>query len=400
VTRRITSTDNAPMPRLLYLLMLCNLTIGTGAFVINGILGAVSTSLDVSVAAAGQAMTAYALATALLGPMALLATGRWPRRRAMVLAMAVFGAGNVLCAAASTLPVLFAGRVLMGVGASFTPLAAGIVVAMVAPEKRGRALALIFLGMSLSYVIGMPIGAWLGLEYGWRVPVLVVAGAAALCCIALARLVPRDIAAPGASLAGAALHLRRPAVLWTLALTLFYFVAIFVVFAYIGPVLLALNDMSNAQLSLALMGFGLAGVAGTLLGGWANDRFGAQRTLTWQLTTLAVMMLLVPLTRGHPAFTAGAFVIWGVAGFGMMTPQQSRLALLAPQSAPLLMSLNTSMLYFGTALGAAVGGVVSATVGVANLAWAGVPFACAGLFTLWINTRNTRGLEAVAAATK
>ena len=103
---------------------------------------------------------------------------------------------------------------------------------------------------------------------------------------------------------------------------------------------------------------------------------------------------------GHPAFTAGAFVIWGVAGFGMMTPQQSRLALLAPQSAPLLMSLNTSMLYFGTALGAAVGGVVSATVSVANLAWAGVPFACAGLFTLWINTRNTRGLEAAAAAAK
>ena len=110
------------MPRLLYLLTLCNLTIGTGAFVINGILGAVSTSLGVSIAVAGQAMTVYALSTALLGPMALLLIGRWPRRRALVSAMALFGAGNLLCALAPSLPVLFAGRALMGVGASFTAM--------------------------------------------------------------------------------------------------------------------------------------------------------------------------------------------------------------------------------------------------------------------------------------
>ena len=388
------------MPRLLYLLTLCNLTIGTGAFVINGILGAVSTSLDVSVAAAGQSMTVYALTTALLGPIALLFTGRWPRRRALVLAMALFGAGNLVCAFAPTLPALLAGRALMGVGACFTPMGAGIVVAMVAPQQRGRALALVFLGMSLSYVIGMPIGAWLGLEYGWRMPVLGVAGAAALCCMALYRLVPRDMTAPGATLSGALGQLRRPAVLWTLALTLVYFVAIFNVFAYIGPVLLALNQMTNTQLSLALMCFGLAGVAGTLLGGWANDRFGAQTTLTLQLTLLAFMMVLVPLTQGRPLLTLVVFVIWGVAGFGMMVPQQSRLALLAPQSAPLLMSLNTSMLYCGMALGAVVGGAVSGTLGLVNLPWASVPFACAGLITLWINTHNMRGLEGATAAVK
>ena len=148
------------------------------------------------------------------------------------------------------------------------------------------------------------------------------------------------------------------------------------------------------------MSFGVAGVAGTLLGGWANDRFGAQTTLALQLSILAAMMVLVPLTHGQPLLTLVVFVVWGVSGFGMMVPQQSRLVLLAPQSAPLLMSLNTSMLYFGMALGAVVGGAASAVLGVANLAWAGVPFALAGLFTLWINTRNTRGLEAAAATTK
>jgi MFS transporter, DHA1 family, inner membrane transport protein len=354
----------------------------------------------VSVAAAGQSMTVYALTTALLGPVALLFAGRWPPRRAMVLTMATFAAGNLVCAFAPNLPVLLGGRSLMGLGACFTPIGAGLVVALVAPERRGRALALVFLGMSLSYVIGMPLGAWLGLEFGWRIPVLGVAGAATLCCIGLHRLVPRDVSASGATLSGALQHLRRPAVWWTLTLTLFFFIAIFNVFAYIGPVLHALNDMSNAQLSFALMSFGLAGVAGTVLGGWSNDRFGAQATLTLQLSILALMMVFVPLTRGQPLLTLTVFVIWGVAGFGMMVPQQSRLALLAPQAAPLLMSLNSSMLYLGMALGAAVGGAASTLLGVANLAWAGVPFACAGLFTLWINTRHMRGLEVAAAALK
>lgn len=385
------------MPRILYLLTLCNLAIGTGAFVINGILGAVSSSLNVSVAAAGQAMTVYALTTAVLGPVALLFTGRWPRRMALVLAMALFALGNVLCALAPSLPVLLAGRALMGLGACFTPMAAGIVVAMVEPQQRGRALALVFLGMSLSYVIGMPLGAWLGLEYGWRIPVFGVAGAAALCCAALYGLVPRDMAPPGATLAGALSQLRRPAVLWTLALTLFFFVAIFNVFAYIGPVLQALNPISNAQLSFALMCFGLAGVAGTLLGGWANDRFGAQTTLTVQLSMLASMMVLVPLTSGQPLFTLAVFVVWGVSGFGMMAPQQSRLAAMAPAQAPMLLSLNSSMLYLGTALGAAAGGAASAVVGFASLSWVGAVATALGLALLLLGPRaRSEGAQALA----
>ena len=137
-------------------------------------------------------------------------------------------------------------------------------------------------------------------------------------------------------------------------------------------------------MSVTLVIFGLAGVVGTLLGGWANDRFGTRRTLTVQMAALGSMMALVPLTQGHYALMVTVFVVWGIAGFGMMTPQQSRLAALSPQQAPLLFSLNTSMLYFGTALGALAGGAFSAPVGMARLAWLGVPLAALGLFTLWM----------------
>ena len=376
------------MPRLLYLFTLCNLVIGTGAFVLSGILAPIGEALHISVAAAGQAVTAYALATAVLAPIGLVLTGGWPRRRALCFAMFVFAAGNLLCALATTLPALLLGRVLMGLGAMFTPIAAGITVALVEPARQGRALSLVFLGISLSYVIGVPLGAWLGLRYGWHVPVIIVVAASLLSTVLLATMLPRDIQAPGASLKNLGAVLREPAVLWTLSLTLLYFTAIFAVFSYIGPVLQALQQMSAEKLSLTLMMFGLSGVVGTLIGGWANDHFGAQRSLRVQLLVLATTMVLLPLMQGAYLAMVLVLLIWGVAGFGMMTPQQSRLVTLSMTHAPLLLSLNTSMLYFGTALGAAIGGAAIAHVGFAHLAWIGVPFTVAGLLTLWISGRK------------
>jgi DHA1 family inner membrane transport protein len=378
------------MPRLLYLFTLCNLVIGTGAFIIAGILAPISGSLNVSVATAGQAMTVYALSTAVLAPLALVLTGGWPRKRALCFGMAMFAAGNALCALAASFPVLLLGRVLMGVGAMFTPIAAGIAVALVEPVRRGRALSLVFLGISLSYVVGLPLGAWIGFRFGWQWPIALVAALALVSGIALAVLLPKNIQAPGASFKGLGSLLSQAPVLWTLSLTLLYFVAIFLVFAYIGPVLQALYPMSSERMSLTLALFGLSGVIGTLIGGWANDRFGPRRSLTLQLALLGGTMVLVPLTKGHYPLLVTVFLVWGIAGFGMMAPQQSRLAVLSPAQAPVLLSLNTSMLYFGTALGAAIGGAVVGRVGFAHMAWVGVPFALAGLATLWVSASSTR----------
>ena len=368
-----------PMPRLLWLFCLVNLIVGSGAFVIGGILAPIAQDLQVSIPAAGQAMTAYALSTALLAPIALLATGGWPRKRTLLAALAAFTAGNIVCALATTLPLLLAGRVLMGLGAVFTPVAAGIAVALVEPQQRGKALSLVFLGMSLSYAIGVPLGTWLGLAHGWQVPIWVVIAACGVALAAMARWVPADIRAPGASFAGLGALLAQRDVLSVLLLTLLYFIAIFVVFSYIGPVLQALVPMGREQQALTLALFGLSGVAGTLMGGACSDRFGALRTLRVQLFVLGTTMLLLPLTAGSWPSLVATLLVWGCAGFGMMVPQQSRLAALAPAAAPLLLSLNTSMLYLGTAAGAIVGGAAALRLGFAQLAWAGAPFVACGL---------------------
>ena len=376
------------MPFILYLFALTNLVIGTGAFVLSGILQPLADSLEVSVAAAGQVMTAYALAAALLAPLFLLATGHWPRKRAILLALALFAAGCVLCASAGSLAVLLLGRALMGVGSVFTALAAGVAVAVVAPERRGRALSLTFLGMSLSYAVGVPLGAWLGFTYGWRAPVWLVATACVAATAVLMALLPRRIEAPGARFPGLGAAARQWPILRVWLRTLLFFIAIFSVFAYVGPVLLALNPLTPAQLSFTLVMFGLSGVAGTIIGGLAVDRFGPVLTIGVQIALLASMMLLVPLTRGHHALTVLVFVVWGMAGFGLTAPQQVLLVARSPQQAPLLISLNGSMLYVGTALGAAVSGAFAASLGFDKLSWIGLPFALLALATLWFDTQG------------
>ena len=371
------------VPRLLLLLSLGNLVIGSAAFVISGIVGAIAQDLGVGTPAVGQAMTVYALATALFAPLLVAATGHWRRKRALLLALLLFTLGNVLCALANDLPLLLLGRALMGVGSMFTPLAAGVALAAVAPQRRGQTLSLVFLGMSLSYVIGVPLGAWIGLKYGWHVAIWFMAAASAAMLALAARGIPADVHAPGSSFAGLGTVLRNRELVLVMLTTLTYFSAIFSTFSYIGPVLNALAPLSSTELSLTVMMFGLAGMAGTLLGGAASNRFGARRTLLVQLPALALMMLLLPFTAGHYGWMLAVMIVWGCAGFGMMTPQQARLAALAPAQAPLVLALNTSMLYLGMALGAAVGGAAVGMLGFARLPWVGAPFALLGLALLF-----------------
>jgi DHA1 family inner membrane transport protein len=370
------------MPRILYFFSLCNLVIGSGAFVLSGILQPLAQELGISIAAAGQVMTAYAVATAVLAPMLILLTATWPRKRAIQLALGLFAAGNLVSALAPSLGVLMLGRVLMGAGAMFTAAVSAYAVTLVAPALRGRALSTVFLGMSISYAVALPIGAWLGFKYGWHMPVWLCAAASMAALLAATLLLPKGKATQSVSFEGFRTAARQNAVLRVWLRTLLFFIAIFSVFTYVGPVLLALNAMGTTLLSVVLAIFGMAGVAGTLLGGWANDRYGSLHTIRVQLALMVSMMCLLPLTQGHLALTITTLVVWGVAGFGLTAPQQSRLVSLSPAQAPLLLSLNSSMLYMGTALGAVISGALINSVGLAQLGWVGAPFALAALLTL------------------
>ena len=369
------------MPSLLYFFAFCNLIIGSSAFVLGGILEPVSVALGVSLAATGQAMTAYALGAAVLAPMLILATGHWSRRRTILLALGLFSAGSLISALAPSLSWLMIGRVVMGAGVMFTAAASATAVSLVPVAQRGRALSIANLGQSVCYAVGVPVGTWIGLQWGWRWP-LWLAAAASVCVWLLAtRLVPA--ATTGSVVTGSLRTAAGQWPVWRVWLrTLLMFTAIFGVFTYIGPVLQELDGLDATGLSVVLAIFGCAGVVGTLMGGWAADRFGVLRTTAIQLTVVALMMAVLPLTAGHTALTTLALVVWGLNSFGSMAPQQSRLISLAPSQAPMLISLNSSMLYVGAALGAAAGGSLISTVGMGQLSWVGVPCVVLALLSL------------------
>lgn len=369
------------MPALLYFFAFCNLVIGSSAFVLGGILEPVSQALDVSLAATGQAMTAYALSTAILAPLIIMATIRWSRHAGIALALTLFSLGCLISALAQSLVWLIAGRIVMGAGAMFSAVASATAVGLVVPALRGRALSLTNVGQGISYAIGVPMGTWLGLEFGWRLPLWLATGASLAILLLAWSWVPRQLrdSPPTGSLRAA---IGQWAVLRVWARTLLLFLAIFAVFTYIGPVLVALDDLSPVGLAAVLAIFGLAGVVGTLVGGWANDRFGSIRVITYQLTVVGLMMVLLPFTQGKVVLTVLTLVIWGLHSFGTMVPQQSRLVALASSQAPMLMSLNSSMLYIGSALGAVVGGLAMSSIGVGRLSWIGAPFVLLSLLTL------------------
>lgn len=385
------------MPPILYFFALCNLVIGSSAFALNGILQPVSTALGISVAAAGQVMTAYAIATAVLAPLFIVLTARWPKKRTVQFSLALFTAGCLLSALAPNLLTLLMGRALMGAGAMFTATASALAVTMVSPALRGRALSTVFMGMSISYAVGLPLGAWLGFEYGWRVPMWLSVAASLSALVAASWLIPSGMSSGSASFAGFRAAARQGAVLRIWLRTLLSFVAIFSVFTYIGPVLLTLNPMGSSQLAMILVMFGLAGVVGSAAGGWASDRFGAMRTIQTGLVVLIAMLAVLPFTAGHMPLMLLVLAVWAIFGFGLMSPQQSLLASLSPAQAPLLLSLNSSMLYIGTALGAIISGAAISHTGFAHIAWVGTPFGLAAVLTLLFD-RTPQALPVKATA--
>ena len=212
------------MPRILYFFGLCNLVIGSGTFVLSGILQPLARELAISVAAAGQIMTAYAIATAVLAPVLILLTAKWLRKRVIQLALGLFTLGNLVSALAPTLAVLLLGRVLMGAGAMFTAAVSAYAVTLVAPALRGRALSTVFPGMSISYVVALPIGAWLGLEYGWHTPVWLCTAASLAGLLAATVLLPTGMATVNASFAGFKTAAKQSAVLRIWLRTLLFFI--------------------------------------------------------------------------------------------------------------------------------------------------------------------------------
>ena len=358
-------------------LALAAFAIGTEAFVIAGLMPAIAADLQISLAATGQLVTAYALTYAIGSPILAVAFNNLDRRLVLALALCAFIAGNLLAVAATTFTMLLASRMLMALGAGLCmPTALAVAIAIASVERRGRAIALVTSGMTVATVLGVPLGTWIGAHFGWRATFVLVAilGAIALAGLRLGlpRGLPRNTATLGQRIAVA----RHGAVLHALAVTTFWGLGGFTVFTYLSVPLQGLG-FSPAEIGVALLVFGSAAAIGNMMGGTLADRIGptATTTLGLMIMMFALTLQSVTLKFSLPAYAGPVFLVlvfcWGIGGWTFYPGQVANLVRIEPQASMIALSLNASAMYFGFAVGGALGGLVLATLSPADLGWIG-----------------------------
>nr|WP_240519238.1 MFS transporter [Amycolatopsis antarctica] len=333
--------------------------VGTSGYVVAGLLPALTAELGVSPSAAAQLVTAFALAYALGSPLCAAATARWERRTLLVAALLVTALGNGLAALAPGYPSLFAARVVTAIGAAvFTPAASAVAAELTTPQRRGRAVALVFGGLTVSLVLGVPFGGALSDRLGYRAVFAVVAAAALLGAIAVRLLLPRVPPPPAVRFAERFAVARDPRVRSLLAATVLGCLAAFSVYTFVAPLLAATAGIGGSTLNVLLLVYGLGGVLGNIAGGRIVDRWGSRRPLIAVVGLLVVVLAVLPVAATTVAGAAVALFVWGMATWSFNPPVQHRLIELSPQGAGLLLSLNASAIYLGVGLAGVAGGLI------------------------------------------
>jgi predicted MFS family arabinose efflux permease len=384
------------MDRRLLVLALGMFALGTDSFVMAGILPQIANTFRVPIGAAGQMTTVYAITYALAAPTIAAFAARVPRKTLLLSSLATFLVANLATALVPTFGLALATRVLAGLGAAmFAPTATGAAAAMVAPEKRGFALAVVITGLTASTALGTPIGAVIGGVGDWRWTMAFVsalAGASGLGVWALLSHIPLP---PQISLSQRVAPVRDPRVAMTLLTGLVYQTGHFISYTYFTVVFDRVLHHNTLLIGALLVLWGSSGMVANLIAGRLSDSIGNRKVVFSGLVVLGLVMALLPLASENIWTTAIAVAIWGGVAWGLLAPQQHRLVAVAPQSAPVVLGLNTSGTYLGVTAAGLIGALGIKVIGGHNLGYIGAAFVVvalglAELATLCINAANRR----------
>ena len=364
----------------LWALTLGNFAVGTGSLIVAGILPAIASGLGTSVAVAGQLVTIYGLALAIGAPLLAMATGRIERRPLMLGGLGVFVLACLAGAFATNFTMLALSRALAGVGAAlFTPNAAALAAQLAPPERRGRAIALVFAGFSLASVVGVPLGTCVGGEFGWRSAFVLVAALALLAIILLAKTLPRGVPVAVVARRSWFRLFRQLAPMLAVTATALNMAGQYALFTYIAALLAQLHGIGSTGLSALLVWFGVAGVLGNAVAGRLVDRVGAARVASFGIGVLLTAFMIMAYSGVTLLLTIVAMGLWGGAAFAISSAQQVRVVNQDPRLASATLALNTSALYVGQAGGAMLGGIAISLVGLQSVQWTGVMLLTAAL---------------------
>ncbi len=361
----------------LFALTISAFAIGTTEFVIVGLIPTIADDLGVGLPSAGLLVSLYALGVAIGAPLLTALTGRVPRRRLLLALMALFTLGNLVAWQAPGYGSLVAARVLTGLAHGvFFSIGSIIATSLVPKDKAAGAIAIMFTGLTVALVTGVPLGTFIGQHFGWRATFLAVSGLGVLAFVGSLLFVPRDIhhGAP-ATLRQQLAVLGQPRLLLVYAMTAVGYGGTFIAFTFLAPILQQLSGFPAGAVGLVMLVYGVSVAVGNLWGGRLADRLGPVAALKRIFALLAGALLLLGATAGNPWLVVGTVLLWGAVAFGNVPGLQvyvvRQAQRVAPQAVDVASGLNIAAFNLGIAGGAFAGGLIVEHLGLIHTTWIG-----------------------------
>ncbi|GAC1524093.1 MAG: MFS transporter [Collimonas sp.] len=394
------------MPLALWALTLSAFAIGTTEFVIVGLIPTIAASLGVSVPSAGLLVSLYALGVAIGAPVLTALTGRVPRKQLLLGLMALFTIGNLVAWMAPGYQALMAARVLTGLAHGvFFSIGSTIATSLVPKEKAASAIALMFTGLTVALVTGVPLGTFIGQTFGWQSTFLAVSLLGVIAFVGSWILVPDNIAgSKPASLLIQAAVLKKPRLLLVYAITALGYGGSFIAFTYLAPILQEISGFSASTVSLVMLVYGVSVAFGNIWGGKLADKKGPIRALQLVFALLAVVLFVLTFTAANPWLAVLTVLAWGAFAFGNVPGLQVYVVQQAERHAPravdVASGLNIAAFNVGIALGAWGGGLIVSHLGLMATPWIGaiVVLAALGLTTLAGRLDRRDGIAPIVGA--
>ena len=365
------------MPLALWALTLSAFAIGTTEFVIVGLIPTIAASLGVSVPSAGLLVSLYALGVAVGAPVLTALTGRVPRKQLLLGLMALFTIGNLVAWMAPNYTALMAARVLTGLAHGvFFSIGSTIATSLVPKEKAASAIALMFTGLTVALVTGVPLGTFIGQHFGWQATFLAVSLLGVIAIAGSAILVPSTITGskPSSLLTQLAV-LKKPRLLLVYAMTTLGYGGSFIAFTYLAPILQEVAGFAAGTVSLVMLVYGVSVAAGNIWGGKLADRQGPVRALQIVFALLALVLLVLSFTAPSKPLVLLTVLAWGAVAFGNVPGLQVYVVRQAehytPNAVDVASGLNIAAFNLGIAGGAWLGGHIVASMGLIHTAWIG-----------------------------
>lgn len=365
------------MPLALLALTLSAFAIGTTEFVIVGLIPTMANDLQVSLPSAGLLVSLYALGVAIGAPVLTALTGKWNRKSVLLAVMSLFVIGNLLAWQAPGYPTLVVARILTGLAHGvFFSIGSTIATGLVPKEKAASAIAIMFTGLTVALVTGVPLGTYIGQQFGWQSTFLIVALLGLIALLGSMLLVPRDLPQPPATKLVAQLKvLTQPRLLLVYAITALGYGGTFTAFTFLAPILEQVSGFSTHMISLIMLVYGGSVAVGNLWGGKLADKMGPIKALTLIFTGLAAILLVFNITAFNPLAAVATILIWGAFAFGNVPGLQVYVVKLAerytPDAVDVASGLNIAAFNVGIALGAWGGGMIVAQAGLMHTPWVG-----------------------------